>query len=447
MKTLGNILWHFPFFGFISAAIVYLFGLLFTATVVAAPVGLGLMEFGKFLFAPFGHAMVSKSDLNIEQNKAWKTYSTIVMVLYFPFGLFFAIVAIFQVVGLCLSIFGIPVALVIAKSLGTYLNPVNKKCVSSAVATELERRKGVAEVEKYLDPGDGKKQVQSASTQSATDQQPSAVQPEPSQFSTAAPTLSATLPEAEMPPDIPSERSSSTRANGPATPKWLMPAVAGGVILVLVAGGGMAYYKKTQRDTELLAQQELQQFAAAQVIATQKEEEVRRLAEQVARMEAENRAREENQRLQAELRQQASHRAQQQEKLVREQSLEQAMHSAPNSNEPLVAKNSIEQQPNSLRSTPEDLSFGLMRNLVTEYYNTHSEWTGTFTMGNVKRWRLEDVGGSYRKRAHVEYGYVPIPGNRQGRMVTGFDQRTFDFVWMNGSWRVARMGGYMSARL
>ncbi len=45
-----------------------------------------------------------------------------------------------------------PVALVIAKSLGTYLNPVNKKCVSSAVSDELERRKGSAEVEKYLGP-------------------------------------------------------------------------------------------------------------------------------------------------------------------------------------------------------------------------------------------------------------------------------------------------------
>ncbi|GEM_PF-494860 len=325
MKTLGNILWHFPFFGFISAAIVYLFGLLFTATVVGAPVGLGLMEFGKFLLAPFGHAMVSKSDLNIDQNKAWKTYSTIVMILYFPFGLFFAIVSLVQVFFLCITIVGIPVALVIAKSLGTYLNPVNKKCVSSAVAAELERRKGVAEVEKYLDPGDGKKQVQSASTQNATDQ------PEPSQFATVAPALSVTSPNTEMPetkpdmpPDIPSERSSSSRANGPATPKWLMPAVAGGVILVLVAGGGIAYYKKTQRDAELLAQQELQQFAAAQVIATQKEEEVRRLAEQVARMEAENRAREENQRLQAELQQQRELLEQQQRANVELQQQQQA---------------------------------------------------------------------------------------------------------------------------
>lgn len=150
MKTLGNILWHIPFMGFISAIFVYLFGLVLAATVVAAPIGLGLMELGKFLFSPFGHAMVSKDDLNIEQNQKWKMYSTIVRVIYFPFGLLFAILAIFQVVFLFFTIVGIPVAIVVAKSLGTYLNPVNKKCVHSAVADELERRVAQAEVSRQL---------------------------------------------------------------------------------------------------------------------------------------------------------------------------------------------------------------------------------------------------------------------------------------------------------
>lgn len=147
MKTFGNILWHIPFLGFINAIIVYIIGLILTATVVAAPIGLGLMEFGKFLFWPFGNAMISKKNLNVEQNPAWKTYSMIVMVLYFPFGLILAILAVFQVIGLFLSLIGIPAALVIVKSLGTYLNPVNKKCMHSAVADELEKRKGQLAVE------------------------------------------------------------------------------------------------------------------------------------------------------------------------------------------------------------------------------------------------------------------------------------------------------------
>lgn len=150
MKTLGNILWHIPFLGFLNAAFVFLAGALLTLTVVAAPLGLGLMEFGKFLLAPFGNAMVSKADLAIEQHKAWKVYSTAVMVVWLPFGLILAIAAAVQVFLLCCSIVGIPVALVIAKSLGTYLNPVNKKCVGSAVKQEIEHRRALEEVQRLM---------------------------------------------------------------------------------------------------------------------------------------------------------------------------------------------------------------------------------------------------------------------------------------------------------
>lgn len=150
MKALGNIIWHFPFLGFISAIWVFLIGSLLTITIVAAPIGLGLIQYSKFLFSPFSSAMVSKSDLNVEQNEAWKVYSTIVRILYFPFGLLSFIVGIFQVVGLFISLIGIPCAIVVAKSLGTYFNPVNKQCVPIAVQAELENRRAKADVEKHL---------------------------------------------------------------------------------------------------------------------------------------------------------------------------------------------------------------------------------------------------------------------------------------------------------
>lgn len=144
MRTLGNVLWHFPFFGFVTAAIYWLVGLLLTVLVITAPIGLGLMEFGKFLLAPFGRAMVSKADLNVAQNPVWKAYSTIIMLLYLPLGIVLLVVSVIQVVAAFVGIFTIPVALVIAKSLGTILNPVNKVCVPVAVAEELERRKANA---------------------------------------------------------------------------------------------------------------------------------------------------------------------------------------------------------------------------------------------------------------------------------------------------------------
>ncbi|MCC8432405.1 hypothetical protein LJ725_25805 [Reyranella aquatilis] len=148
MRTLGNILWHVPFLGFLTAAFYWLLGLVLTLLVVTAPLGLGLMEFGKFLLAPFGNEMVSKASLNVKQNPVWEAYSTIVMILYLPFGVLFVILNAIQVFALCFSIVGIPVALVIAKSLGTVLNPVNKVCVPSAVAEEMARRNASAALDR-----------------------------------------------------------------------------------------------------------------------------------------------------------------------------------------------------------------------------------------------------------------------------------------------------------
>ena len=147
MRALGNVLWHFPFLGFLSAAVTYLLGLLLTATVIAAPIGLGVMELGKFMFVPFGRALVKKSDLVESRSKAWQTYSTVIMILYLPFGLTLSVVAALQVIGLCITVIGIPVGIVIAKSIGTYFNPVGKKCVSQAVADELQRRKALAQID------------------------------------------------------------------------------------------------------------------------------------------------------------------------------------------------------------------------------------------------------------------------------------------------------------
>ena len=150
MRILGNILWHIPFFGFLSAFFSFLIGSLLVLAVVTAPIGLGLIQFSKFQLAPFSYGMVSKNDLSAQQNQLWKSYSFIVKIIYFPFGLLFVLFGALQVFGLCLSIIGIPVAIVIAKSLGTYLQPVGKVCVPVAVAQEIATRKGSKDIEKYL---------------------------------------------------------------------------------------------------------------------------------------------------------------------------------------------------------------------------------------------------------------------------------------------------------
>ena len=150
MRLLGNIIWHFPFFGFLPALGTFLLGGLLVITVIGAPIGLGLIQLSKFLLAPFSWAMISKDDLNVEQNKLWKSFGFIIRILYFPFGLFLVVITVFQIIGCFITIIGIPVALVLAKSLGTFFNPVNKKCVPRSVQNELEQRKAKAEVEKHL---------------------------------------------------------------------------------------------------------------------------------------------------------------------------------------------------------------------------------------------------------------------------------------------------------
>lgn len=129
MRTLGNILWHIPFLGFLTALSTFLLGGLLVITIVAAPIGLGLIELSKFYIAPFSSEMVPKSSLNSSGNSLWKAYSFIVRIIYFPIGLLLAISTLIQIVGLFISILGIPVAIVLAKSLATYFNPVGKVCV------------------------------------------------------------------------------------------------------------------------------------------------------------------------------------------------------------------------------------------------------------------------------------------------------------------------------
>ncbi len=129
MRTLANIIWHIPFLGFITAFWTFVVGGILALTIVAAPIGLGLMQLARFLLTPFSMQMVSRGSLNQKQNLLWKAYGFIVRIFYFPIGLLLAIVTVCQIVGLFMSIVGIPVAIVLAKSLGTYFNPVNKVCV------------------------------------------------------------------------------------------------------------------------------------------------------------------------------------------------------------------------------------------------------------------------------------------------------------------------------
>lgn len=97
MRLLCNIVW-WVLFGWLIALVAYIVGLILTLLVVTSPVGLGLMEYGKFLFAPFSREMISKSRFELDKNEnvAWKAYSKIVMILYVVlFGIWLVIALLF----------------------------------------------------------------------------------------------------------------------------------------------------------------------------------------------------------------------------------------------------------------------------------------------------------------------------------------------------------------
>ena len=149
MRILGNIIWFFMA-GWILAILTYLSGLILTILVVTAPVGLGLMEYGKFLFLPFTHDMVRKNKGSITDavHMTYQTYANIVKVIYIiVFGIWLFIGGIFTVIGQFITIIGIPCAIVLAKSLGTIFNPVDKVCISHDLAEELRRRVAAAKAD------------------------------------------------------------------------------------------------------------------------------------------------------------------------------------------------------------------------------------------------------------------------------------------------------------
>jgi len=164
MRALANILWHFPFLGFLRALGTAIVAVLFILTIIGAPIGIGLLQLAKFYLSPFSKAMVSEKLLNQSpkeyegtlgkimeiSQKLWGTLGFIVKIIYFPIGLFIAVVNIFMIAAEFVSLIGIPVALGEAKALSTWFSPVGKICVSKAVAEELESRKAKAEVDKRL---------------------------------------------------------------------------------------------------------------------------------------------------------------------------------------------------------------------------------------------------------------------------------------------------------
>ena len=78
MRILFNVLWHFPGLGFVSAVLAFILGLVLSATVILSPVGLGLLEYGKFLLAPCSRNMVQRKGVKGDyRSGTWRVWSAL----------------------------------------------------------------------------------------------------------------------------------------------------------------------------------------------------------------------------------------------------------------------------------------------------------------------------------------------------------------------------------
>ena len=153
MRTLGNIIWHFPYCGFLKSLLYAIGGLFWCITIIGIPLGLGLFQLSLFMLAPFNKGLVSRKELELltgeKQNEFVKAWSIIIRILYFPFGLFAAMTSVMMIAAEFVTLIGIPCGLVEAKALSAIFYPINKKCVPRVVAEEIERRKASNTLNKY----------------------------------------------------------------------------------------------------------------------------------------------------------------------------------------------------------------------------------------------------------------------------------------------------------
>lgn len=155
MKKIVNVIWHFPYLGFLMALGYLIAGAVLCCTFILIPAGLGLFQYSKFLLAPFTRAMIDKKDLALINKEVpptkpiWVTLKVITRIVYFIPGIFLVCFAFCQMLIEFVTILGIPCGIVYAKSLKVIFNPVNKICIPIEVADEIAKVKSANVVENF----------------------------------------------------------------------------------------------------------------------------------------------------------------------------------------------------------------------------------------------------------------------------------------------------------
>jgi len=140
MRTIGNVLW-LVLGGFWMGLGWWLAGLVMAISIVGIPWARSCFVIGSLCFLPFGREPIDREVLTGRSDLGTGMLGAIGNILWFVFaGLWLAIGHVVSAVACCVTIIGIPFAIVHFKLAGCALAPVGKTIVDCEVADEARRR-------------------------------------------------------------------------------------------------------------------------------------------------------------------------------------------------------------------------------------------------------------------------------------------------------------------
>lgn len=135
MRTIYNVLWYFPFLGFLIAIYAAIFGLVF---LLLFPIGKGLFQLAKFYTAPFSFDMKRRADVyHQDQVKTYGALGVLMLLFWFPFALILGFTLAIPFLAYGATVVFLPASIVIVRSLGFVFNPINAVCVPLAKGQEV----------------------------------------------------------------------------------------------------------------------------------------------------------------------------------------------------------------------------------------------------------------------------------------------------------------------
>lgn len=144
MALLGNIIW-FILIGWWSFLIYALSGVLCCITIIGIPIGKSMFQYAKLMALPFGKVIVKETDIKGVENvsKVRRVGGMIANILWLPFGICFFLASIVEIIGLAITIIGIPAAIVIAKSCKFLIWPIGAKVITQTEAQNIQIQRSV----------------------------------------------------------------------------------------------------------------------------------------------------------------------------------------------------------------------------------------------------------------------------------------------------------------